>query len=54
MGAIADLIAVVLDKTGAAAAEPAMDSSSAPAKPTPIARWIKLDLLMIISALSVC
>jgi hypothetical protein len=49
MCAVADFNAAALDKTGAAEAEPAIDSSNAPAKPMVIVRWIKLDLLMIIS-----
>jgi hypothetical protein len=53
MGAAADLIPAVLDKTGAAPAESAIDISSAPAKPTVIMRWIKLYLLMIISLLGI-
>jgi hypothetical protein len=53
MCAVADFKAAALDKTGAAEAEPAIDSSNAPAKPTVIVRWIKLDLLMIISLLGI-
>src|SRR6476660_6886839 len=52
MCAVADFKAAALDKTGAAEAESAIDSSNAPAKPAVIVRWIKLDLLMIISFLA--